>query len=138
MAWLRAQLDEDEQVAREATTGPWRHNPNGHWRKPGTTWFEEAVFAGPVGADATCIAGTGQSDDPQSMADAGHIARWDPTRVLAEVDAKRRMLDWCDRMTLVDGAGGLMARDARVFRRLLAQPYAERDGYREEWRPHAS
>jgi len=64
-----------------------------------------------------------------------YLARWTPKRALAEVDAKRRMLDWCDRMELVDGFGGLMARDARMFRRLLALPYADRAGYREEWRP---
>src|SRR5687767_7508448 len=66
IAFLRARLDEDEQAARAATPGPWRHNPNKHWRKPGTSWFEEAVFAGPPGEDATCIAGTGETDDPQS------------------------------------------------------------------------
>ena len=92
--FLTARLAEDEQDAVAATVGPWRHSPDKHWRKPGTTWFEEAVFAGPAGDGATCVAGTGETDDPQSMADARHIARHDPARVLREVEAKRRILDF--------------------------------------------
>ncbi len=91
-AFITARLDEDEQTARAATPGPWRHNPDKHWRKPGTAWFEEAVFAGPAGADATCVAGTGESDDRQSMADADHIARHGPARVLREVETLRAIL----------------------------------------------
>jgi hypothetical protein len=81
---------------------------------------------------------------------AEHIARWDPARVLAEVDAKRRILD-----EVVEDATGLdmsvdLDRRTRprdevtepylgdVLVRLLALPYADRPGYREEWRPHAS
>ncbi|HEU4422114.1 MAG TPA: DUF6221 family protein [Pilimelia sp.] len=137
ITWLRIQLDEDERVARSATAGPWRHNPNKHWRKPGTTWFEEAVFAGPPGTDATCVAGTGETDDPQSMADAAHIARHDPARVLAEVDAKRRLLQQFElrgnsvRATVVPSTGGVWD----DLLRMLALPYAGRPGYRAEWRP---
>lgn len=65
----------------------------------------------------------------------GYLERFDTRRMLAEVEAKRRILDWCERMAHVDGYGGLMARDARMIRRLLAQPYAEHPDYRPEWRP---
>jgi hypothetical protein len=140
VAFLRAALDRDEQVALAATAGPWRHDPTKHWRKPGTAWFEEAVFAGPAGADATCIAGTGVTDDPQSMDDAEHIARWDPARVLAEVEAKRRILDWCE-ARLHDAEDfpseeqyQLAGTDAWLnLLRPLAQPYAGQDGWQEEW-----
>jgi hypothetical protein len=131
--FLRAQLDEDERVAREATTGPWRHNPDKHWRKPGTSWFEEAVFAGPAGADATCVAGTGETDDPQSMADAEHIARWDPVRVLARVAADRRILELHSSPDPSCDACGWIQPCETV--RLLALPYADKEGYRPEWRP---
>jgi len=58
--------------------------------------------------------------------DAMHIARWDPARVLAEVKAKRAILDeW---------------REYPAERRHLnpviwhlAQPYAGRPGWREQW-----
>lgn len=83
--FLKARLNEEEQAAASATSGPWRHDPGKHWRKPGTSWFEEAVFAGPPGSEATCIAGTGATDDPQSMADARYIAAHDPARVLREI-----------------------------------------------------
>lgn len=57
---------------------------------------------------------------------AGHIARWDPARVLAEVKAKRAIL--------------AMYEDYTAERRHLApviwelaQPYAGQDGWQEEW-----
>lgn len=136
--WLRQQLDEDERVAREASAGPWRYDPTKHHREPGTVRFSEGVFTGPAGQDATCVATTGETDDPQSMADAEHIARWDPARVLAEIEAKRRILD--DR----DEAVAHAARDFDMVLegnadalngvvRLLAQPYAGQPGWREDW-----
>lgn len=90
--FLNRCIDEDERIASAATPGPWRYDQGKHWRKPGTSWFEEAVFAGPDGADAICVAGTGETDDWQSMADAEHVALHDPARVLREVEAKRRLL----------------------------------------------
>lgn len=136
MAFLRARYDEDERVARAATAGPWRYDPAKHWRKPGTSWFEEAVFAGPAGADAVCVAGTGETDDPQSMADAEHIARHHPIRVLAEVDAKRRLLDDLDRLldNPADLPSGALPAMVQVVR-LLALRYADHPDYRETWRP---
>lgn len=94
--FLRARLDEDEAAARAATPGAWRYNPDKHHHIVGTPLFEEAVFAGPPGVDAVCVAGTGKTDDPQSMRDAEHIARHDPARVLAEVEAKRAVVDFAD------------------------------------------
>jgi len=90
--FIAARLAEKETAALAATPGPWRHNPNRHWHRPGTAGFEESVFAGPAGAVATSVAGTGPSDDPQSMSDAHHIALHDPARVLREVAAKRAIL----------------------------------------------
>jgi hypothetical protein len=98
VAFLRARFDEEERTARSATPGPWRHDPQKHWRKPGTSWFEEAVFAGPAGEEAVCVAGTGETDDPQSMADAAHIARHDPARVLAEIEIDRELLRQYERL----------------------------------------
>lgn len=143
ITWLRAQLDDEERVARTATTGPWRYGPDKHWRKPGTVWFEEAVFAGSAGADATCVAGTGETDDPQSMADAEHIARWDPARVLADVEAKRRHIARWEHVNelLADMETPSTIRNEllsvrRAYANAItddAQPYAGRDGWREEW-----
>lgn len=140
ITWLRAQLDEDERVARGATAGPWRYDPTKHHRRPGTSIFEEGVFTGPPGAEAVCIAVTGETDDTQSMADAEHIARWDPARVLAEIAAKRAILDSItSRLDHREPDGGWEDADAETdgmasgTLHLLAQPYAGHEGWREEW-----
>jgi hypothetical protein len=105
ITWLRAQLDEDERVAR--------------------AWL-------PLG-------------NP-TAADREHIARHDPARVLAEVDAKRRILDEHKTYDVHSGFGcGICAFNGwdKVIEpegwcttvRLLALPYADRLGYRSEWAP---
>lgn len=105
-SWLLAQIEADEAVARAATPGPWRYNPGKEWftdqeklarARAGkfTTGGEEFVGAGPDDGDNTTtigVAATGPSDNPQSMADAAHIAHWDPARVLAECAAKREII----------------------------------------------
>lgn len=53
-----------------------------------------------------------------------HVAKWNPARVLAECEAKRRIID------LVVGAYAGYA-----VLPVLALPYATRPGYREEWKP---
>jgi hypothetical protein len=51
---------------------------------------------------------------------------------LAEVEAKRRILDWID-ATAISGQV-TWSFDTSVPLRLLAQPYAGRAGWRDEWR----
>lgn len=161
VAFLRDRLDEDEATARAATLGPWRHNPAKHHHIPGTPLFEEAVFAGAPGADATCVAGTGETDDQQSMRDAQHIARHDPARVLREIETKQRLLElhgivhrdigWLEDGEEESGeipvCGLCVPRHAHFDRRadvpegpcptvrLLAAPYADHPDYRQEWAP---
>lgn len=88
--FLLTRIAEDEQVARETShsTG-WRYDPG----KVNAVGREESVFAGPTGARAITIASTGPEDDPQSMMDARHIARFDPARILAECKAKRAIVE---------------------------------------------
>lgn len=67
---------------------------------------------------------------------AGHIARHDPARVLAECEAKRRIIE---RQQLF--AGAVDAADLSVLDelagvlRLFALPYADHPDYDETWRP---
>ncbi len=82
-------------------------------------------------------------------ADAVHIARHDPARVLREIDAKRQIIDqcayWNERAAseAVDPPKspqpgldlGLLLDAMNPVLRLLALPYADRPDYREEWRP---
>ena len=119
--WLSAQLDEDERIAR-AVHGP-VDGPLGK-----TWWTPEEVK-------------TRLCDDQIHMSDAQHIAAWDPARVLREIEAKQRILvehrqtqpRWC---AVCDVPGDYQGREyACTTVRLLALPYADRPGYREEWRP---
>jgi hypothetical protein len=112
--FLRAQLDDDERVARETTD----HLAD-VWG-----WVELAYD----GIDA----------------DVAFHDRFDPARVLAEVDAKRRILDLHDAMVAgVEAAAGTVLAGASKVRlgaylnavKCLALPYAGRPGYRDEWRP---
>lgn len=78
--------------------------------------------------------------------DTRHIARWDPARVLAEIDAKRRIIvAYMDAVHMYrvmsetddDGKWDWLFKEEALegVVKLLALPYADREGYREEWRP---
>jgi hypothetical protein len=82
--FLRARLDEDARLASAATTGPWR------WVDPGRRKVRLAL----VGQDETVVLLIAQSDAHPSVHDAEHITRHDPARVLADVAAKRAILEW--------------------------------------------
>lgn len=144
--WLSARLDEDEAVARAATAGPWRYDA----MKVNSVDRQESVFAGEAGMRATTVASTGPEDDRQSMVDAAHISRHDPARVLAEVAAKRAIVDQAyGTAATIDGEWGCCHEPAQIKRgecpstdmsvdpylRHLASVYADHEGYREEWRP---
>jgi hypothetical protein len=125
VAFVRRCLDEDERVAQAASGFPW-----------------EATIS--LSGDQGDVQGVTSAFEDYccSAEDATHIARWDPARVLAEVEAKRRILDDYDilvsairRVDDVEGNRLLYARrEARESDiRWLAQPYAGQDGWREEW-----
>lgn len=123
VTWLRAQVDDDERVAREAGGDRWRAD-------------HDDLTAHILDERGWSVAYQDSLNDQQ----AEHVARWDPARVLAEVDTKRRILDQCVEMLRVDSSyGGSTDPDvldpaAWNVLRLLALPYAGRDGWREEWR----
>lgn len=141
--FLRAQLDEDERVARAADSGRWLPEDKGI-----TFEYRADDFHGGE-AQARLVADT--------RANQWHIANWDPARVLAEVDAKRRMLELhapvasgsyiqpgplqcehCADQCHSRSGLGCDSPDAPWpcdTVRLLALPYADRPGYQEEWRP---
>lgn len=98
VTWLRAQLDDDERVAEQASS----------W-----TWQPE-------------LAGEHVS--------TAHIARWNPARVLADVDAKRCILALGGDFDVYSEPYTAQPVWERAVR-LLALPYADRPGFREEWRP---
>lgn len=114
--WLRAQLDEDERIARAVTTeGVWRvGRSHGGASVEGEGWTV-------AGADAL---------------DGAHIAAHDPARVLREIEAKRDLLRFAEGIhdhheTFTTGVAARLEATLRLF----AAAYADRPGYREEWRP---
>ncbi|WP_329336138.1 DUF6221 family protein [Streptomyces sp. NBC_01352] len=82
--------------------------------------------------------------------EAEHIADWDPARVLREIDAKQRLLGKVFAYEAkIDGEWGcchdadeiaagqcpeIQPKDITALR-LLALPYVDKPGYREEWAP---
>ncbi|MEU3161810.1 DUF6221 family protein [Streptomyces griseoincarnatus] len=142
--WLRAQLDEDERMARAAggEAWQWEHGYgdmcNDRTCPYGELATDEAVIMQVHGFDV-------RQDDRQV---ADHIAAHDPARVLSEIDAKRRLVDLHTKDEYYDGcvicdngnnSCGCMSGWHWTYPcdtlKILALPYADRPGYREEWRP---
>ena len=160
IAFLRDALAEDERVAREAPGPAWiqaieREGEPGRWRgiKAELVSLPPDLPGAPFSVGATVVS----SSDRRTVA---HIARWDPARVLAEVDAKRKRIAWlldlehepgpeefptwesCRLRWTEDMAGdeeigycscGLDSWRNQLFR-FEAQPYAGREGWRSEWK----
>lgn len=130
VTWLRAQLDNDERMARAADVK--QGDPD--WRVSPVVITRGEHFTVRSVRDARPIARVqrldGDEGEPAAILDgaavAEHIANWDPARVLAEVAAKRRVIEW---LHPVDRTGM-----ASILLRTLALPYADCPGYRDEWR----
>jgi hypothetical protein len=135
--FLRARLDEDEAVAiaaRSTGDGPGRwHAAYARDDLDPSDWL---IAASPL--DDVPVAG------PRlSLGTAAHIARWDPARVLAEVGAKRAMLDACEALEANAEAewaachsteGNFEAVGAYRMVELWAQSYADHPDFDPEWR----
>lgn len=144
--FIRDRVAEDHAAAIHATRGPWRYHPDKCWRHPDTGCAEEAVFTGPPGASAVCVAGTGPADDPQSMADARYIARTHPGRALVDVQTWLALLDahkprYGRRVTCstcrepLDAQGNLHAAELWPCRtvKLLAARYRDHHDFNTAW-----
>ena len=121
--WLRAQLDEDERIARAAVDELDGPELGSDWRYDGQyveTARERTMVA--VGSQDLMEPGVGR-----------HVAEHDPARVLREINAKRRTLVRCEEAML--SASPMLVHFAKQTAWEMALPYADRPGYREEWRP---
>jgi hypothetical protein len=117
--WLGAQLDEDERVARGCSGTAWREHPK--------NWVSAPNRVALVVHDG----------------DRSHVVRHDPARVLREIDAKREIVR--QHVPVGDGTVCLSYCHTRkpgeaqawpcLTLRLLALPYSDRPGYRDEWKP---
>ncbi|MEU9888659.1 DUF6221 family protein [Sphaerisporangium sp. NPDC051011] len=143
--FLRARLDQDEQLARRASehaSAEWlvnEHNDVVLWWPPDP---DEAENERRLGHSVTADSWRG-ADVDRGM--APHIARHDPARVLREVEAKRKLLGhYEDAVVSLANAGpngevhDLMTGAVNTLRAVLidhVQIYADHPDYREEWRP---
>lgn len=131
VAWLQAQIAEDEESARIAA------------EQVGDQQWQQR----------SCTIETSQGGEVASYAITEaiwHMINWDPARVLAECGAKRRMIAAVQQR--INGHPGQCtnegfeqddACDLHVewnkttlnpyALRILAEPYADRPGYRSEW-----
>lgn len=125
--WLGEQLDEDERIARGATDGPWTRWRGGRLRGLGDLIHPVLTPGQKPGAKAEIVTA--------SWMDADHIAAHDPARVLREIDAKRDLLRFAEAIhdhheTFTTGVAVRLEGTLRLF----ALAYADRPGFREEWR----
>lgn len=127
MAFLRARLDQDEIYAHASM----EENGAEEWVASTrddvpSTYPHHGVWAD--GPEIATVRGAGTRR---------HIARHDPARVLAEVDAKRRLVDLLVGVVrgdyIDDGEPALATRMLPY----LALPYASHPDYRPEWAPAA-
>lgn len=136
--WLGTQLDEDAARATEAA------------EELGPEWYYDDGFVLARREDDMVVTG---SQDFLEAERGRFIAAHDPARVLREIDVKRQLVKLHGRATLRAGGGAQYFDTTTVCRscepnyqfpelswpcatlRLLALSYADRPGYREEWRP---
>jgi hypothetical protein len=133
LAFLRARLDEDEAAARAAPPGPWRikygtpHAPLHPGYRPGALLDAR---------DMELVSDKYGEVGPQHE----HFARHDPSRVLRDVEAKRRILDTYEEareLAREDSSLGaeMLSRSEGLWYVVhdLASVSSDHPDYREEW-----
>lgn len=142
--FLLARIAEDENVATQAkgrNGADWTasHLDAGAWRIEGSK---------DIGANPRAYNGDRELWDDETALGmhpetAAHIVRHDPARVLAECEAKRRIVEYAQEWRAAFNADrvGFDRMDALLtsthMLELLAAPYSDHPDYREEWRHSA-
>lgn len=137
VAFLRSRLQEDEDAARKAAELCGCHPPAPSWSfRDGDEPTDGRILVvdDPHPLPKRKI-GRRWNNSYEGLFMAEHIVRYDPGRVLTEVQAKRKIVDLYD----VASASPELDRDAWLVLKevvaLLALPFAKYPEYREEWRP---
>lgn len=125
IGWLRAQLDADERVAHLACEDPEGEIVSGRWKVSA----HESTPSCVADDEGRMVVDSATTYPQYEQGVLAHIAAWDPARVLAEVKAKRAILDGYEasyrQSDDYPGWEGAMY--------WIAQPYAGRDGWQPEW-----
>ena len=109
--FLLARIEEDEAVARGVDAGP--------------SWFSATNLVSD---------GDGSLAVLDHDADADHIARHDPARVLADCKAKRAIVHQAVGISVVARMEGEEDLGGSAILGFLAQPYASHPDFKDEWR----
>jgi hypothetical protein len=135
VAFLRARLEEDEQVASKAAGLCGCHPPAPSWTFGDETTDGRILIADDPHPTLKRKIGRRWNRSYEGLFMAEHIVRHDPARVLTEVESKRRTIDLYE----IAGTSPELDRDAWLVLsetvKLLALPYASHPDYREEWKP---
>jgi hypothetical protein len=135
--FLLARIAEDEAVARAASPGPWLYTTVGsvgggtlydHSRTIGSLIYEQ-----PGEHDGRIVR---PLLEHEADVNGRHIARHDPARILAECEAKRRIVEaWADPFGQWNAPQADAARAQKDYTlRLLALPYADHSDFDPAWR----
>lgn len=128
--FLLARIAEDEAVARAVVATDYS---KGRWQ-----WESNRLdpYRSALVNDRDAVVLPSKHDDvyPSWMV-ADHIARHDPARVLAECEAKRRIVEEVYPALELEFGGAYRGEPATLLLQLLALPYADHPDFREEWRP---
>lgn len=127
--FLLARVSEDEVMARAALPGPWNVDSETYAEYISNADNIPVISGGRWGGEASVFNDT---------KDALHVARWDPARVLAEVEAKLKIIDRHARVrfgkTRCHSCWDLEAEFPCLTLKALAIPYTDHEDYREEWK----
>jgi hypothetical protein len=128
--FLLQRIAEDEERAADAGHGGTRRQG-----QPLSRWVatQDGLFLTLDGTLSTYSPLRGLAGRPTVI---NHVARWDPARVLAECEAKRRIVKLCADIEgkAVEGNWWNLQEHEAILA-ALALPYADHPDYREEWRP---
>lgn len=130
--WFGEQLDKDARIAHAAC---WDDQSDVWTARPPQASYERYTVVDYL--DDGVVAVTPENADVDGVGQ--HIAEWDPARVLREIDADRKLIaqysevadNDVDEMEYAHG----WAQALGLAVRLRAAVYADRPGYRDEWRP---
>ena len=133
--FMLARLAEDEITARAATDGPW---------KVDNEIYTEYIGS-PSGAVVSGSRWGGEASVFDNTADAIHIARHDPARVLAQCAAMRKIVEqWQEGAGRLDDQGrpaylfdplaSALLKSHAGWLRILASIWSDHPDWREEWR----
>jgi hypothetical protein len=141
--WLRDQVDEDERIARAVgVPHQWHQGPGDdpEWTDAETVCMWPPEFHTPYERDKHW-----RGLSVQGTELAAHIALHDPARALREIEAKRAVVARYEFACREAGRLALAEEEREVWVQVagalqscvlcLAVIYADRPGYREEWRP---